>query len=258
MTEFFTEKEEKPDLEDAVLLEGLPGIGNVARVAVDFLIDKLDAKKYVTIFSDCFPKSVFIDEDSLIRLPKVEIYYKKRGEGKDLVFLIGDVQPQESKDNYTLMLKVLEFAKELKVNEIITLGGIGMRNPSPEKIHGAGSNKEIKKKFEDYDVIFDGNGTVNLIVGAAGLLLGLGERKEISGISLLSETHAKPGKIGLESSKSLLKILEDYLELELPLDELKKELKEGIGLKKKGGKEIKKLKQMLEKYSNKKDLSYIG
>lgn len=258
MTEFFIEKEEKPDLKDAVLLEGLPGIGNVARVTVDFLIDKLDAKKYVTIFSDCFPKSVFIDEDSLIRLPKVEIYYKKRGKGKDLVFLIGDVQPQESKDNYTLMLKVLELAKELNVNEIITLGGIGMRNPSPEKIHGAGSNEEIKKKFKDYDVIFDGNGTVNLIVGAAGLLLGLGERKGIRGISLLSETHAKPGKVGLESSKSLLKVLEDHLGLELPLDELKKELKEGIGLKKKKGKEIKKLKQMLEKYSNKKDLSYIG
>ena len=34
-----------PKLKNAVFIEGLPGIGNVGKVAVDFLIDELKAKK---------------------------------------------------------------------------------------------------------------------------------------------------------------------------------------------------------------------
>ena len=37
----------KPKLNNPIFVEGLPGIGNVGKVAVDFLIDELKAK------SDC-------------------------------------------------------------------------------------------------------------------------------------------------------------------------------------------------------------
>lgn len=259
MVEFYIDKKKTPKLENAILIEGLPGIGNVARVAVDFLIDKLDAEEYAKISSDCFPKSVFIEEDSIVRLPSVKIYYKKRKDKRDLVFLIGDVQPQDSKDNYKLIRKILELSNDFGVKEIITLGGIGMREPSPEKIHGAVSDEEIKEKFKKYDLVFDGNGTVNLIVGAAGLLIGLGKKEGIKGISLLSETEAKPGKIGVESSRNLLKVLERYLELELPLKELEGEI--GIPkIGKKQSKRMEKLRKVLKKYTDKEDqdLSYIG
>lgn len=257
MTEFFIEREKKPDLKDAVLLEGLPGIGNVARLAVDFMINQTNAKKYVTVYSDCFPKSAFIDEDSLVSLPKVEIYYKKREGKRDLILLTGDIQPQNSKDNYALMRKILELTEELGVNEIITLGGIGISNPTPEKVHGAASSEGVIKKFKKHEIIFDGNGTVNLVVGAAGLLIGLAKLQGTKGISLLSETTAKPGKIGTESSKALLKILEKYLDMDLKLDELEVEM--DLGIKKRGkGKGLKELKKMLKRYSEKEDLSYIG
>ena len=36
---------EVPKLRDAILIEGLPGIGNVGKLAVDFLIEELKAKK---------------------------------------------------------------------------------------------------------------------------------------------------------------------------------------------------------------------
>ncbi len=34
----------KPKLNNPILIEGLPGIGNVGKVAVDFLIEELKAK----------------------------------------------------------------------------------------------------------------------------------------------------------------------------------------------------------------------
>jgi len=39
-----------PKLKKPILIEGLPGIGNVGKVAVDFMIDELKAKKLFDIF----------------------------------------------------------------------------------------------------------------------------------------------------------------------------------------------------------------
>ncbi|MFH0798453.1 MAG: PAC2 family protein, partial [Candidatus Woesearchaeota archaeon] len=60
-----------------VLIEGLPGIGNVGKVAADFIIDSLKAKKVLEIHSYHFPHSVFINEKNLIELPIIELYHKK-------------------------------------------------------------------------------------------------------------------------------------------------------------------------------------
>ena len=66
-----------PKLNNPLLIEGLPGIGNVGKVAVDFLIDELKAKKLYDITSYTFPHSVFVNEDNLVELPIVEIFYKQ-------------------------------------------------------------------------------------------------------------------------------------------------------------------------------------
>jgi hypothetical protein len=44
----------KPKLNNPILIEGLPGIGNVGKVTVDFLIDELKATKLYEITTFCF------------------------------------------------------------------------------------------------------------------------------------------------------------------------------------------------------------
>ena len=41
----------KPELKKPILVEGLPGIGNVGKVVVDFIIDELKLKKLYEISS---------------------------------------------------------------------------------------------------------------------------------------------------------------------------------------------------------------
>ena len=53
-------------LKDAILLEGLPGVGNVGKLAAMHLIEKLDAKKCVEIYSSNFPPQVLIDDDCVV------------------------------------------------------------------------------------------------------------------------------------------------------------------------------------------------
>src|SRR3989339_725374 len=83
-----------PKLNNPLFIEGLPGIGNVGKVAVDFLIDEIRAKKLYEITSYTFPHSVFVNENNLVDLPIVEVFYKQfNGKRQDLLLLGGDVQP---------------------------------------------------------------------------------------------------------------------------------------------------------------------
>ncbi|MCG2718821.1 MAG: PAC2 family protein, partial [Nanoarchaeota archaeon] len=82
----------KANLKNAVLIEGLPGIGNVGKIAVDFIVDNIGAKKLFEIHSDNFPHAVFVNEKNLVELPMIEIYHKKI-KGNDMLFLVGDIQP---------------------------------------------------------------------------------------------------------------------------------------------------------------------
>ncbi|MEK6853823.1 MAG: PAC2 family protein, partial [Nanoarchaeota archaeon] len=57
-----------PKLSRAVLIAGLPGIGNVGKVAVDFMIEELGAEKLYEFFSFNLPHSVFVTEENLVEL----------------------------------------------------------------------------------------------------------------------------------------------------------------------------------------------
>jgi len=47
-----------PKLTNPILIEGLPGIGNVGKLAVEHLIDTIKAKKFAEIYSKDFPPQV--------------------------------------------------------------------------------------------------------------------------------------------------------------------------------------------------------
>ena len=49
---------DKPKLNNAILIEGLPGIGNVGKLAVSHLINVLNAKKSLEIYSSSLPRKL--------------------------------------------------------------------------------------------------------------------------------------------------------------------------------------------------------
>ena len=55
-----------PKLDKPVLIEGLPGVGNVGKLAAEYLISKLEAKKMSSIYSKHFPPQVLIGETGVI------------------------------------------------------------------------------------------------------------------------------------------------------------------------------------------------
>jgi len=217
----------KPNLKNSVLIVGLPGIGNVGKVSVDFIIDELKAKKIYELFSYSFPHSVFVNEDNLVELPSIEIFHKKMKD-KDLLFLAGDVQPIDEVSCYEFCEKVLDMFDELGGKEIITLGGIGLQEvPKKPKVYCTGNTKNIIKTYTKGTIANNKlHGVVGPIIGVSGLLLGLSTKKKIEAVTLLAETFGHPMYLGIKGARELLKILNKKLDLGINLKDMDKEIKE--------------------------------
>ena len=72
-------------LENPVLIEGLPGLGMVGRIAVKYLVKKLKAKPFAHLYSPHFPYYVIVNSKGNIRLLRGVFYYWKNQQNRDLI-----------------------------------------------------------------------------------------------------------------------------------------------------------------------------
>jgi uncharacterized protein (TIGR00162 family) len=248
-------------LNNPILIEGLPGIGNVGKVAVDFLIDELKAQKIYEISSYTFPHSVFVNDKNLVELPKIEMYHKRFGkDNREFLFLAGDVQPTDEVSSYEFSEKIIGLCRKHNCKDIITLGGIGLMDiPKKPKIYCTGNSKKAIEKYKEKSLNTDLYGIVGPIVGVSGLLLGMAD-KGMNAVAFLAETYGHPMYLGFKSSKEVLKFLNKKFKFGLKIEKLDKEIKEMEADMMKRTEELTKVSQQAaaDKIKRRTDISYIG
>jgi hypothetical protein len=150
------------------------------------------------------------------------------GGKNDLLFLAGDVQPNDEVSCYEFSDKLLDVTSEFKARKIITLGGIGLHTiPKKPKVYCTGNSKKMIRDFrKGIEVNEKLYGVVGPIVGVSGLLLGLSQKRNVDAISLLAETFGHPMYLGVKGAREILKILNKKLNLHINLKDLDKEIKE--------------------------------
>ncbi len=222
------EQKQKPALKYPVLIEGLPGIGNVGKIAVDFMIEELKAEKLCSFFSYSFPQSVFVNERNLIDMPKIELYVAKgKGSRPDLLFLAGDIQPLDEEGCFLFCEEILALAREYQSPYLITTGGIGLQQvPEDPRVFCAANSSSLLKEFKKKEWGVQPNifGVVGPIIGVSGVLLGLGKKRRVPGIALLAETFAHPMYLGIKGAKELLRVFNAKFSLGLDLKKMSNEI----------------------------------
>ena len=211
---------EEPKLKKPVLVEGLPGVGNVGKLAAEHLADKLKAKKFASIFSKHFPPQVLIGEDGVVRLVSNDLYYHKSKKGQDIIILSGDYQGTSQEGQYDLSYDVLDILEKYGGNTVYTLGGwsVGKIVAEP-RVLGAATSSEFVEKLKDAGVEFSKDEPAGGIVGAAGLLLGLGQIRDMDAACLMGETSGyfsdpRSAQTVLVALGKLLGVKIDFTELE--------------------------------------------
>lgn len=252
-------------LNKPILIEGLPGIGNVGKIAVDFLIEELKAEKICDFFSYTFPQTVFVNEDNLVELPTISLYYKKFPKQKnDLLFLAGDVQPTEEESCYEFCETVLKLFKDFGGTDAITLGGIGLQDlPKEPKVYLTGSSKKIVKEYSKITGALPKlYGVVGPIVGVSGVLIGLADKTKLRGVCFLAETLGHPMHLDIKGAKELLNVLMKRFDLKIKISKLEKEVADIEKEAMKKTQDILKVKEKLAKGKLQgafpKEQSYIG
>ena len=257
-----------PKLKDPVFVEGLPGVGNVGRIAAGYLAEQLKAEEFAELFSPHFLPFVLLHQSSAVHVLKNEFFFwkAKKKDQRDLVILIGDSQSIDPVGHYEIVETVLDFLEKLNVKEMITIAGLNVGKLDREpKVIGAVSEPELIKKYSNYGIDFDAGGKVGTIVGASGLFLGLGKYRGMKGLCLLGETSGFPIIPDPKSAEVVLKTLTRILNVKIGMDKLQDKVKEMENFMKKiekvQGRAIRQLlSQQMRQPSEEKEeeLRYIG
>jgi len=243
--------DEEPTLKAPILVEGLPGVGNVGKLAAEYLVNKLEAKKFASIYSKHFPPQVLIGENGVVRLVSNDLYYHKTGGKHDLIVLIGDYQGTSQEGQYDLSEKIIDLFVNMGGTRIYTLGGwsVGRIVQNP-RVLGATTSAEMVEELKSAGVAFSKDEPAGGIVGAAGLLLGLGKLGGIDAACLMGETSGYFSDP--KSAQNLLEILVKLLDVKIDFTDLEEKAKELDDL-------TARLEEpMAEDPSRKEELNYFG
>ena len=115
----------KPRLKNPIFIEGLPGVGNVGRIAAGYLVEELGAKKFAELYSPHFMPFVLLHQTSEIHMLRNEFYYwkgKKNEIGTEVCYRVycwgsaslgcGRADKESFKYNNRLFRLILDYGKK--------------------------------------------------------------------------------------------------------------------------------------------------
>lgn len=220
--EFIALNKLKSKPKKALLVVGFPGIGNVSKLTVDYIIHSLKLKKVYEIKSIDFPFIVIVDENEVPNAPSWEIYGGKiKHDSFDYIYVFtGNFVLEDAKTN-NLMIKFLENEfKKLNVKEIVSFAGIATENPK-EKLYVLSNDitktKKIKKNLNLDSELY---GFVGYISGMNGAFL----KTSITSVCFLIETYAIPYYQGIIETKLLIEAINKSYQLNISTKDLEEHI----------------------------------
>jgi uncharacterized protein len=210
----YLRKLSNPPLENPIFVQGLPGFGNVGRIAAHLLIKFFDARIFAELYSPSFPDYVSIDTKGICQLPRYEFYYAPM-EKNNLVIMTGEIQPSfdDVVAHYDVCDSVLDFVKTLGCHFIVTMGGVPIAEDKTQ-VYVAATSSRLATEFMEKGAVIYSKGR---IVGGTGLTLALAKERKIDGVGLLGTT------MGFKADKGA-----GFLVFKFLMKSLGKEIKEGL------------------------------
>jgi uncharacterized protein (TIGR00162 family) len=176
----------RPKLIAPTFIGGLPGFGNVGKIAAELLIEFTAAKRFAELYSPYFADYVIVDQTGICRLPRYE-FYSCQISKPNLIIATGDLEPSfdEPRSHYVLCTIIFDFVLKLGCRKVITLGGYPVSTPEIGKIYVAATSEQIAAAAARNSGVIYKEGQ---IIGATGLLLGLAKLRGVPGLCFLGQT----------------------------------------------------------------------
>ncbi|ELZ25057.1 hypothetical protein C475_10939 [Halosimplex carlsbadense 2-9-1] len=169
------------ELDEPTLVEGLPGVGLVGKIAADHLVDALDMTYYAACHCEGLPEVAVFGEDDRTYQPPVRLYADER---RDLLALQSDVpvSPNVADDFATCLTGWLADRDATA----LYVSGLPAEKEGVPNLYGVASG-EATGLLDEYDIAPPAESGV--ISGPTGALLYEAERSGLDALGLVVEAN---------------------------------------------------------------------
>jgi len=170
------------DLDEPVLVEGLPGVGLVGKLAADHLVEEFDMTYHASCHCEGLPRVAVYDEDDPTVRPPVRVY---GDEQRDLLVLQADV-PVSAEAAKEFAACVTGWLADNDVTPVY-LSGLAEEKDGVPSMYGIGTG-DGAHLLADHDI--DTPTESGLVSGPTGALLAETDEQGIDGVGLIVQANA--------------------------------------------------------------------
>jgi proteasome assembly chaperone (PAC2) family protein len=200
-----------------------PGMGGVAQIAGTYLVRQLEMVPLVELDTQGFFETVSISvQNGLVQpqeRPRSVFYvWRNPGEGRDLVVLLGDRQPNVDGSRYCQAL--LELAEKHGIERVYTFAAMATPiHPAVEpRVFAAATNPECARELEDAGATRMRDGEVT---GLNGVFVSVAAERGLHGACLLGEFPFFAATVpNPKASVAVLRVFAQLSGVAVPLAEL--------------------------------------
>jgi uncharacterized protein len=169
------------DLESPVLVEGLPGVGLVGKIATDHIVNSFEMEHFASCYCEGLPRVATYEAENHQIRPPVRIY---ADESRDLLALQSDV-PVSPESSPSFATCVTGWFHDHDVTPIC-LSGLPAEKDDVPKMYGIGTG-DTSELLEEHDIdVPDQNG---LISGPTGAILAEAGESGLDAVGLIVQSN---------------------------------------------------------------------
>ena len=196
------------------MMLALPGVGNVGKLVVDTIVEKLPSTLIARIHQSELPPHAMMISGLLIP-PHLGLYSVELDDETNILFVCGENQPMTASGQYELSMSIIEIAKSLNTELLMVLAGLSSEAGS-EEVHLVLSDDLTKSKIEEMGIPISIDEPKGGVIGVAGLVSSMSSIKSVNSCCIVAETFGT--SVDMVAAERLKLQLEKWFNIDLPIN----------------------------------------
>ena len=198
-----------------MIVEAVPGVGNVGKIVVDALVAKHPSRTVGWILHPDFPPHATLGDDFLIEPPRLDIKTILLKDGSTIVAVTGIMQPMTAAGQYEVAESILGLASQSRATRLLVLAGLASE-PDCRAIHVICSDRKLRGVLEKDDIEVSRDQPNQGMIGIAGMVLSLSTTLGVPSVGIVAETVGASSDV--LAADRMTKWIEQAFEVPLDLD----------------------------------------